>query len=300
MRASLNVITWLWRQPNCRTHFTATHVNIWAAMVRRHCTLPIRISCVTDMPEGIDPSIRIIAPPGEWEGLQTARWKGAKPSCYRRIAMFRPDAASIFGRRFACMDLDCVIGGNIDAVLSRPEDFVICSPSQISARYLYNGSMMLMTAGTRSQVYEQFTPERAEEASERFVGSDQAWIAYVLGHGQATFGPSDGVVRWGAADRGKIMFFPGNVKPWDVLGHKWVSRHYRLTSGRSGLVLGRRHSVWKEAQVALDEREYDGVIAFRQTADMWPGPVDAVADNLPHAQALARMLGLDELRLCGV
>lgn len=298
--SKLTVLTWLWAQPGGRTDFTAMHVNIWAAMIRRHCTLDIRIACVTDMPEGIDRSIRIIKPPGEFEGLQTSRWRGGRPSCYRRLSMFRRDAAKIFGQRFVCMDLDVVVGDNIDAILGRPEDFVICSPSQQGARWIYNGSMVLMTAGARPRVYEDFTLEGAEAASQQFVGSDQAWIAHALGRGEATFGPDDGVVRWGQADRGKILFFPGTVKPWDVLGHEWVSQHYRLAQGRSGLVLGRRGTVWDEARAAISERDFDGVIAFRQTADMWPGPVDAVADNLPHAHALARMLGLDDLRLCGV
>ncbi len=296
----ITVLTWLWQQPGGRTTFTDMHVNIWAAMIRRHCTLPIRIACVTDMPDGIDPSIRIIKPPGEWEGLQTSRWKGGRPSCYRRLSMFRPDAGRIFGKRFVCMDLDCTIGANIDAILSREEDFIICSASQQGARWAYNGSMMMTNAGARPELYERFTPEEAEIASTRFVGSDQAWIAHVLGKGEATFGPHDGVVRWGSANQGSIMFFPGHVKPWDVLADPWVGQHYRLAEGRSGLVLGRSRNVWDEARQALCERDYDGVIAMTQTADLWPGQVDAVADNLPHAHALARMLGLDDLRLCGV
>jgi hypothetical protein len=296
----IHVISWLWNQVGGRTAFTATHVNIWAAMVRRHCTLDIRLSCVTDTPDGIDPSIRIIKPPGEFVGLETARWRKGKPNCYRRISMFRRDAGRIFGKRFVAMDLDCVIGANIDALLSLPNDFVICSPSQQNHRYVYNGSMIMMTAGARPQVYERFTPQEAEIASARYVGSDQAWIGHVLGRGERTFGPGDGVVRWGAAPEGKIMFFPGNVKPWDAIGHPWVSQHYRLDGGRTGLVLGRRPSVWKEAQAALNGHQVDGVIAFTQTAQHWPGQVDAIADNMPHAQSLAKMLGFDNLMLCGV
>lgn len=297
---TLQIITWLWAQPGGRTQFTAMHVNIFAAMVRRHCTLPIRLSCVTDMPDGIDPSIRIIKPPGAFVGMETARWRRGRPNCYRRLVMFRRDAAKIFGKRFVSMDLDVVIAGNIDAILSREEDFVICSPSQVGARWCYNGSMMLMTAGARPRVFEEFTPEGAELASTKFVGSDQAWLGHILGRGEATWGPADGVVRWGQADCGTLMFFPGHVKPWDAIGHPWVAEHYRLEGGRSGLILGHKRGVWDDAAAALDERDYDSVIAFRQSAAHWPGPVDAVADNLPHARCLARMLGVDHLRMCGV
>lgn len=295
----LRVLTWLWAQPGGRTAFTATHVNIWAAMLRRYCTLDIEIACVTDIPDGIDPAVRIIAPPGFHDGLQTARWKGGRPSCYRRIAMFRPDAAAIFGERFCCMDLDVVIGGNIDAILSRPEDIVLNSPSQAGARWIYNGSMLLMTAGARSGVYEQFTPERAEEASRRFVGSDQAWLAFALGRGEATFEPRHGVARWGQAKEAPILFFPGTVKPWDVIAQPWIAQHYRLDAGRSGLVLGDKRTVWDEAKAAMKRRRFDHVVALPQAAAKWPGRVDAVAKDIAHAGALARMLGVDAPVVCG-
>lgn len=296
---TLTALTWLWTQKEGRAAFNATHVNVWAAMLRRHCTLDLDIACVTATPQGIDPSVRIIAPPGEWDGLQTSHWRGGRPSCYRRITMFRPDAADIFGERFVCMDLDVVIGANIDAILDRDEDFVINSPSESGPRRLYNGSMMMLTAGARAKVYETFTPEKAEEASTRYMGSDQAWIAYVLGKGEAMWSPADGVKRWGQ-EPGPIVFFPGHVKPWDVLDHEWVGEHYRLDGGRSALILGQKRRVWDDARQALERDRFDGVIALPYTADQWPGEVDAVAETKAEALRMAAMLGFDRTVLCGV
>lgn len=299
--SKLVLLTWLWQQKDGRTRFKALHVNIFAAMVRRHCTLPIELACVTDMPDGIDPSIRIIEPPGFYDGFQTSRWKGGRPSCYRRLAIYRRDAARLFGaKRIASMDLDVVIGGNIDSILGRAEDFVICAPSQKGSRWLYNGSLQMLTAGARPQVYERFTPEEAEIASQRFVGSDQAWIAHVLGPGEATWTERDGVTRFPNEQHGAMQFFPGQVKPWDAIGKPWVAKNYRMDGGRRGLVLGRKSTVWEEAKAALDEGDYDGVIAFTKTADKWPGRIDAVAESQLHAEYLARMLGFDTTRLCGV
>jgi hypothetical protein len=295
----LRVMTWLWSQPGGRTTFTATHVNIWAAMIRRHCTLDIELACVTDMPEGIDPSIRIIKPPGFHDDLQTRRWRGGRPSCYRRLAMFAPDAAATFGKRFVSMDLDVVIGSNIDHILGRREEIVLCGPSQAGARWVYNGSMLLLTAGSRPRVYTEFTPEKAEEASTRFVGSDQAWLAHALGRGEATWGPREGVVRWGQAAEGAMLFFPGNVKPWDALGHAFVAEHYRMDAGRSGLLLGDRRTVWDEAKRAMKGRQFDAVVAMPQAASKWPGRVDAVARDVVHGAALARMLGVERPVVCG-
>jgi hypothetical protein len=295
--AKLTVLSWYWRQEGCRSTFTAHNVNCWAAMVRRHCTLDIELACVTDMPDGIDPSIRIIKPPGEWEGLQTAGWKGGRPSCYRRISMFRPDAARIFGRRFCAMDLDVVIGGNIDPILDRDDELILCAPSNKGARWLYNGSMLMMTAGCRPQVYETFTPERAELASRKFVGSDQAWLAYALGPGEKTWGPADGVVRFGQAATGPMMFFPGHTKPWDCLHDSWIGANYRMAEGRSGIILGQKPHVWEEAAKA--QGPFDHVIALPAAAREWPNPVDAVAETIEQAKVLAKMLGIDRPVICG-
>lgn len=292
----LQVITWFWRQPEGRTLFRSEHVNIWAAMVRQHCTLPIDIACVTDVPEGIDPSIRIITPPGFHDGLTTSRWRGGRPSCYRRLAMFAPDAARIFGQRFVSMDLDVVIGSSIDAILDRREDFVICGPSQQGERYIYNGSMMLMDAGARPCVYEDFTPEGAELASRRFVGSDQAWIAHSLGRGEATWGPDDGVVRWDQAQEGAMMFFPGNIKPWNCIAHPFVGKHYRLGAGIRAMIITDHLSAIDQA--TAQQGEFDRVIALPRAARRYRGRIDHIAENMRHAELLAGMVGCDDPVIC--
>lgn len=208
---------------------------MWANMVRRNLSMPHEVACVTDMPEGIDPSIRIIAPPGDFDGLQTPKWGGTRPSCYRRLAMFRRDAAEIFGERFVCMDLDSVIGGPLDPLFDRKDDLVLFNGTGPGRPY--NGSMMLIRAGCRPQVYDEFTPERAAEASEKFVGSDQAWLAYILGAGEKTWGEADGVYWHGPTYRRarrklkpRVLFFPGKLKPWDLAKMRadpYVTNNYR-------------------------------------------------------------------------
>lgn len=291
---------WFWRQEGGRVEFTAQHVNIWAAMLRRHCTLDIEIACVTNMPKGIDPSIRIIKPPGFHDDLKTSRWRGGRPSCYRRLAMFSPNAAEIFGAdRFVSMDLDCVIGGNIDSIFNRNEDFVICGPSQAGARWIYNGSMMMMDAGVRPGVYNDFTPEGAEAASLRFVGSDQAWIAYALGNGEAIWTADHGVVRWNGDRSGPLMFFPGNIKPWNCIAHPFVGEHYCLDLGAKGIILGERGTVWAEVEAAKGQGPFDRIIALPRASRAWNGRVDEIAEDLRHAKLLARMLGVEHPVICG-
>lgn len=234
----LTVLTWLWRQPKSRTAYTAEHVNIWAAMVRRHLSMEFELACVTNMPEGIDTSIRIIAPPGEFEDVTIPTWSDARakglPQCFRRLVMFAPHAADIFGDRFVSMDLDCVIGSSLDPLFDHDHDFRMYRGT--NAARPYNGSMVQMTAGCRPNVYTEFTQERAIEAGQKFLGSDQAWISYQLGWGEADWGHEHGVHWYGsqhnrkAKDR-RIMFFPGHPKPWQILGgpeehDRWIVANY--------------------------------------------------------------------------
>jgi hypothetical protein len=232
--AKLQINTWLWSQPNGRTSYTAEHVNIWADMVDRHLSMDHELACITNMPDGIDERIRIITPPGEFEGVKLPTWDmhvGKQlPQCLRRIAMFAPDAAETFGERFVSMDLDCIVAEPLDPLFDRSHDFMMYRGT--TGARPYNGSMLMMTAGARPKVYTEFTPERAIEAGKKFVGSDQAWISHILGWGEATWGAEDGVVWWGssrnyAAPEWGLMFFPGTPKPWELLADEWVAQHYR-------------------------------------------------------------------------
>jgi len=226
----LTVLVWLWAQPDSFGDYTAYHVNVFADMVRRNLSIPHRIACVTDIPEGIDPSITIIPSPREFEDVRIPTWREHKPQCLRRLSMFRRDAAEIFGQRFVCMDLDCVISGTLDSLFETDVPFKMACGTREGRPY--NGSMMLITAGSRPQVYEQFTPERAVVAGKRFLGSDQAWISYILGSGEPTWGSEDGVC-WRDSplpqEQRRITFYPGSPKPWEIIKfnpNNWIAKHY--------------------------------------------------------------------------
>jgi hypothetical protein len=230
----ITVLTWLWAQPGGRTKFTAEHVNIWADMVRRNLAMPHRIACVTATPEGIDPGVRIIAPPGDFEDVLSKHWGGSRPNCYRRLSMFRRDAGKLFGQRFVCMDLDCVIGGALDPLFDRPDEFVIFKGT--APERPYNGSMMLIRAGCRPQVFENFDQRGADKSGAKFVGSDQAWLAHCLGWGEATWDESDGVWFFGKRylaevkkAQPRVLFFPGKRKPWELAPvFPFMKRNYRI------------------------------------------------------------------------
>jgi hypothetical protein len=167
--------------------------------------------------------------------------------------------------------------------------------------------MLMMTAGCRPQVYETFTPDGAVEAGQKYIGSDQAWISHALGWGEATWAVQDGVIWWGSQYNGlapekRIMFFPGNPKPWDVVDlgfDNWVEQNYRREPRGRVLILGYGRSVWSDVERALATGPFSAVIASPEAAEHWPSPVLAVANDDSHALRLARMHGFEDFVFCG-
>ncbi len=302
----ITVLTWFWKQPGGRIEYTPTHVNIWADMVRRNLSMPHRIACVTDIPEGIDPSIEIIMPPGDFEEVKIPTWGPARPQCLRRIAMFSPRAAELFGERFVCMDMDCVVSGQLDPLFETDIDFKMYRGTAPGRPY--NGSMMLLTAGARPQVYDRFNAAEAAEAGRKFIGSDQAWISHVLGPNEQTWGSEDGVRWWNRRRREqmpddiRLMFFPGYFKPWQFAESgldEWVSERYHRSPRGRCLILGYAEGVWEEAAAAIDTGPFDAVIASPEAAEHWPGEILAIANDDGQAERMARMHGFDEVVFCG-
>lgn len=231
------VVTWKWTTPGYRSTFGPETVNTLARMVRRHYRPDVRVLCVTDEPEGIDASVEIVP---AWNDFATVPSPhGAhQPSCYRRLRAFDPAIGAVFGERFVSMDLDCVIVGDMTPVWERDEDFVIWSDT--GPKTLYNGSMFLMTAGARPQVWTDFDPDSSPMRSKSagFWGSDQGWISYRLGPGEATWTLADGVVSYSnhvmtsngrLPDGARVVFLHGRHDPWSPIvqqRHSWLREAY--------------------------------------------------------------------------
>ena len=229
---TVNILTWFWKQERSRFEYTARHVNEWANMVRDNVTRDVTISCVTDHPEGVEDWINIIEPPRDFCDIKASTWSVTRglPQCFRRLAMFSPDAEKVFGKRIMAMDLDCLVVGNIDHLVDRAEDFIMFRGT--SKARPYNGSLIIMDAGARPQVYTDFTVKKAEAAGKVYVGSDQAWISYCLGKGEVRVGEKEGVYSYGPRfvriHGGEnffppsnlcLLFFPGTVKVFK--GQAW-------------------------------------------------------------------------------
>jgi hypothetical protein len=200
----LTCLSWLWSQDRTIYRYTAEDVNTWASMVSRHLTLPHRLACVTNTPKGIDSSVEILPLPEI--AVSSSRWPSSKglPQCFRRLDLWRADAAKTYGERIVSMDLDCVVTGSLDSLFDRPDDVVMCQGK--AGKAFYNGSMLLLKAGARPEVFERISQQEIAVATERHLGSDQAWIGHVLGPNEATWTENDGVYRY------SVQQFPAPVK----------------------------------------------------------------------------------------
>lgn len=235
----MTVVCWRWAPPaGYRSAFGHETVNVLRAMVARHYQRPHRFVCVTDDAEGIGPGVEIVPPWDDFADVPSPSG-GRNPSCYRRLRAFHPNIASAFGERFVSLDLDVVITGDLAPLWDRPEDFVIYGDT--NPRTFYNGSMLLMTAGARRQVWDDFDPLESPRASKAagHHGSDQGWISYRLGPDEAKWTRADGVYsfRNDLAPNGlhqlpadaRVAVFHGAIDPWSEYAQRncpWVRRHY--------------------------------------------------------------------------
>lgn len=223
----MTIICWKWHQSNYRVNFDAKAVNTWASMVNRNTSEDHRLLCITDDPKGIE----IETYPLWQTDIKTTGWTSGRPQCYRRLKAYSKEFKEVAGERFAMIDLDVVITSNIDHILNRKEDFII--NSGYTDKNCYNGAFQMMDSGCRSHVYDYLTQYKAELASNQYLGSDQAWIRWILGKNESTIGKKDGVYWYSNYENKKLpdnacmMFFHGRIKPWTKGMNKgWIKEHY--------------------------------------------------------------------------
>lgn len=233
----LTVVCWLWR--GWRPLYSFHNVNIAQRMIAANLKIPHRFVCVTDMPEGIEcETIPLFDTPH-------VHTHPRQPNCYKRLNVFRPDAAEVFGSDLILsIDLDFVAFDDLTPLIT-DDDFRIVTGMQSP----YNGSMYMVRAGSRPKVWTDFDPVHSpvtlstlrRKDGRPYIGSDQAWISYKL-PGARTWGPEDGVYQFFRVKqtRGtmqvppRIMFFPGLTKPWDVsMDRQWPEFRAKYLSYRS-------------------------------------------------------------------
>lgn len=209
----ITVVTFLWKGWN--PIYTAEHVNIFARMVRANFSLPHKIICVTNCPDGITECETFPL----WE--QQVVNQNRVQDCYVRLRLFDPATAFQLGEKLLVMDLDTVILNDLAPLITN-DDF--CA---VKGRHApLNGSMFMIKSGTNAHVWENWDPRWSPKQIEKtrhkmlyIVGSDQAWMSIQLPDA-AKWTTCDGVEHYTLltgqvnVDHCKVVFFAGKVKPW--------------------------------------------------------------------------------------
>lgn len=226
------VVTWLWSDGN--RAYRPEHVNVLFRMFRRHSRQPLRFVCITDDTGQFDDGIEVMPTPESARWLCALRTPEAPnfPSCYRRLWMFS-DEAKRLGDRVLLVDVDLLVVNDVAPLFARDEDFVGWRPAaQWGTAERLGGGIYLLTPGTRTHVWEDFTGHESirEARSAGYRGSDQAWISYKLAGGPV-YGPEAGIHSIRDLSNGRrppprdavLIQHNGNVKPW-TSRVPWVRR----------------------------------------------------------------------------
>lgn len=211
--------------------YGSEHVNVLYHSLKRNTSVPFRFFCVTDNNDNIDRNIEVV---NLWDKCRNLG------GCLNRMFVFDESMERIFGKRFLCVDLDCVIVANIDNILNRSEEFIINRfESKNIHPQIYNGGLFMMNAGSRKQVWEKFNTNSVKiiedlHNEKGLIGDDQTWIQYILGPSESLFTAQDGVYDYNFINQtlpknAKIILFPGKYDP-SVERNKvaWIKDHWRM------------------------------------------------------------------------
>lgn len=246
----LTVACFLWTDPARQRsyQFTPDDVRIWAAMVKRHLTVPHRLVCVTHRPDLVEDFIDVVP-------LDCA--KHVPGLCTVKLQAHKPGGIAPEGDRVLLMDIDCVVTGDMNPLVQRHEPAVWWrNPNFVEGgrRGYIQGSMQLFTVGATAHLWRDFDPRTTPAMiNRRFGGGEQAWISERLNSGWPDAGwnwnvpvwtENDGVYGAGRLAGGemgagvqseppanaRIVFTPGDRSPSQpemVARHPWISRFYK-------------------------------------------------------------------------
>ena len=187
----LTVCCWKWDvglHPKKRMRFGADHVNRLVSMLRRHLHMDYQIVCITDDAVGIDSSVRIVP---LWQDHLLLG------GCFVRLKMFAPEMKTLLGDRLCSIDLDTVILEDITPILDCKDEFKIWG--ETNRRTPYCGSLWVMDAGARAQVWKKFDPAMYppdDERGNRKRGTDQHVISDILYPHEPMWTKADGIYNF--------------------------------------------------------------------------------------------------------
>jgi hypothetical protein len=211
----LTVVTWLWG-----TKYGPEYVDRLAAGLRRHLRQSHQFKVVH---------------PAREDALLVER-----PGCFARLRMFDPAWQAAIGAgegsRLVCMDLDSIVTGGLDPLFDRPDPFLILQGANAANPAPYNGSLWMLRAGYRPDVWLDFSLEASAHVPFYSFPDDQGWLAHKLpGENGWQAGARSGVYAfkkpgWPAGDDlpsdARLVCFPGHRDPSQFTHLGWVQKNW--------------------------------------------------------------------------
>ena len=161
------------------------------------------------------------------------------PGCFCRLRMFDPAWQEKHGLtgRIVSIDLDVVVTGPLDPLFDRDDKFSILHGGNAQNPCPYNGSMFMLRAGARPDVWRDFSLKRAGEIPHFEFPDDQAWFAHKIPDAAGwKVGIGSGVYAfqkpgWPKGDAlptdARIVVFPGWRDPSKFTHLDWVARNWK-------------------------------------------------------------------------
>lgn len=224
----LTIAAWLWGDS-----YGEHYVRKLASAVKRNLKQPHRFICITDRHRHL-PGIEQVQ-------FQDKQGLTKIPGCFSRLQLFNPAFQELCcikpGDRVANLDLDMVVTGPLDLLFLRDDDFTILQGINTTNPCPYNGSIWMLRAGARPDVWSDFSLENYHDIGVRYHAfpDDQGWFDYMM-PGAGAWGPETGVYGfkkqgWPSGDdlppNACIVAFPGWRDPAKFSHLKWVAENWR-------------------------------------------------------------------------
>jgi hypothetical protein len=228
----LNICTWMWGYA-----YQDYYIRRLANSVHRNLTRPHKFICFTDRSRHLPGIIQ-----HEIRDKDLIEIKG----CFARLRLFDPyyleEIGIERGEKIVNLDLDLVVTGPLDPLFDGDAEFTILQGINSTNPCPYNGSAWMFRAGTRPDVWDDFSllTYAARKVPFHSFPDDQGWFWHKFPKA-AAWGPGNGVygfkkVGWSPKESSDsvslppnavMVAFPGWRDPSKFTNLDWVQKHWQ-------------------------------------------------------------------------